>query len=148
MSDSIDPIFSRLQDVKSVLKVKVSDVSEFTGMSKQAIYDIFAGKVESINKKFIEYLTNELNINVNWIFTGEGDMQRNNSLSSNNHNIISNSKTKNKGDIIQSQGTYNSKEKANEKDFSNEVEMLRQENQFLKTQLKFTQELLDKAMSK
>ena len=53
------------------------------------------------------------------------------------NNIVSHSKTKN---ISQSQNGGNSS--------TNEVELLRQQVDFLKSQLKFTQDLLEKAMSK
>ena len=78
------------------------------------------------------------------------ESRKNNSNNSNNHNIISNNKTRNKGDIIQSQGGKHAYQRQNDNTNSSEVviESLKKENEFLKTQLKFTQELLEKAMSK
>jgi len=62
---------------------------------------------------------------------------RKNGTNGSQNNIVSHSKTKN---ISQSQNGGNSS--------TNEVELLRQQVDFLKSQLKFTQDLLEKAMSK
>ena len=83
-------------------------------------------------------------------------------VSSNNNNILTSYNSKNKGEIIQNQGTYNSNSKNRDRDNStsdaskdviieslkNEKSSLEKENEFLKKQLEFVNGLLDKAMSK
>lgn len=93
----------------------------------------------------IEGLANNLKINPNWLMYNEDEMLKEGAKVNSNHNIISKSKDVKKN--IQSQGGVNQTENHSPVS-SNELEMLRQENAFLKKQLEYTQSLLEKSMSK
>lgn len=65
---------NRLNALLEAKDLKIIDLVNVSGLSKQAVYDIANGKVENYNKKFIDSLTSYTNVNLNWLLTGLGNM--------------------------------------------------------------------------
>ena len=147
MSNISGDLTERLIAIRDYFNYNNTEFAKICGFSSSAMDSLLKGANKDTKTTYVGNISTKLGVNLNWLINGEGEMFKE-GMKGNNHNIISNSNSKTKGDIIQSQGGYNSKGRENEKDFSNEVEMLRQENIFLKKQLEFVNSLLDKAMNK
>lgn len=63
----------RIKDFRESLGMKQGEFAESLGMKQGSYSDIERGR-NDLSPKFIYYLVNNYNINLNWLFTGQGEM--------------------------------------------------------------------------
>ena len=66
-------IGKRLKEVRKVLKLTQSEITEPAGLSKSYLSELELGKSKSCSMLY-QYLADEHNVNVNYILTGRGKM--------------------------------------------------------------------------
>lgn len=68
-------MYRRLKEIRRVLGLSQQEVADETGMQQKTISDIENGKVVNIPHSYILYFI-EKKVSVEWIYTGQGEIRK------------------------------------------------------------------------